>query len=78
MTSKIRRAFDVFYVTTKKGYDATYWVFVIIAGAGIITKLFGIAGAGASVLAFLFFYLFGKLSIKEEKRLARERLASKK
>ena len=36
------------------------WIFVIIAGAGIVTKLFGIGGAAASILAFVFFYLFGK------------------
>jgi hypothetical protein len=78
MGSKIRRVLDHFFATTKKGYDDTYWIFVIIAGAGIITKLFGIDGAAASILAFVFFYLFGRMSIRREKRIAREKALAKK
>jgi hypothetical protein len=78
--SKLRHAVDVFFETTKKGYDATYWIFVIIAGASIVTKLFGIGGAAASIVAFGCFYFFGRISIAREKRRAEEEkeLAAKK
>lgn len=56
MTPKLRNIIDAFFATTKKGYDDYYWIFVIIAGAGIVTKLFGIAGAGAAIVGFLAFY----------------------
>lgn len=59
-------------MTAKKGYDAYYWIFVIIAGAGIVTKLFGIAGAGAAIVAFFAFYFLGRIAIKRDKRLALE------
>ncbi|MGD0729378.1 MAG: hypothetical protein ABR981_04855 [Candidatus Micrarchaeaceae archaeon] len=78
MASKLRNALDTFFITTKKGYDSYYWIFVIIAGAGIITKLFGIAGAGASIVGFLTFYILGRISIKRDKRLAKEKLLAKK
>ena len=73
MTSKLTLVFDHFLDTCKKGYDSTAWIFTIIAGAGIITKLFGIGGAAASIVAFLLFYIFGRMSMKREKRLAKER-----
>ena len=76
MTFRLRHAFDNFMATTKKGYDDTYWIIVIIAGAGIITKLFGIGGAAASIVAFLFFYFFGRISLKREQRLKREKSLS--
>ncbi len=78
MASKLRKILDVFYDTTKKGYTEYYWIFVIIAGAGVVTKLFGIAGAGAAVVAFLAFYFLGRISIRREKRLAKEKLQNKK
>ena len=78
MRSKFRKHLDHFFVTTKKGYDDTNWIFVIIAGAGVITKLFGVGGATASIIAFLLFYLFGRLSINREKRRAKERELEKK
>lgn len=78
MRSHLRRAFDSFFATTKKGYDEYYWIFVIIAGAGIVTKLFGIAGAGAAIVAFLAFYVLGRLSMRKEKRLAEERRSPRK
>lgn len=74
----MRKAFDVFYVTTKKGYDETYWIFVIIFGASVVTKLFGVTGLGASIIAFVCFYLLGRMSIRREKRLAEERPLDKK
>jgi hypothetical protein len=78
MASRFRRALDHFFITTKKGYDEYYWIFVIVAGAGVITKIFGVAGFGASVLAFLLFYMLGRAAMRREKRLARERAQAKK
>jgi hypothetical protein len=78
MTSKFTKAFDNFLATTKKGFDSTYWIFTIIAGAGIVTKLFGIGGAVTSILAFSFFYFFGRVSIRREKRLEKERKQARK
>jgi hypothetical protein len=77
MASKFHRAVDHFLVVTKKGYDDTNWIFVIIAGAGIITKLFGIGGLAAAVVAFLLFYIFGKLSIRRDKLRAKEKAKKK-
>jgi hypothetical protein len=73
MPSKIRKAVDHFLVVTKKGYDDTNWIFVIIAGAGVITKLFGVGGLAAAIIAFLLFYIFGRMSLKREKRIAMEK-----
>lgn len=49
------------WVSTKKGYDKTYWIFVIIASAAVVTQVFGISGMLASVVVFAFFYYIGKL-----------------
>lgn len=76
--SKLRHSLDIFFETAKKGYDNTYWIIVIIAGAGVITKLFGVGGAVASVIAFIFFYLAGVMSIRREKRLKKEKAKAKK
>ena len=78
MPSKIRKVLDHFFMVTKKGYDDTNWIFVIIAGAGIITKLFGVSGLAASIIAFMLFYIFGVMSIKREKRIAKYRAERKK
>lgn len=78
MPSKFTRVMDHFLATTKKGFDNTYWIFTIIAGAGIVTKLFGIGGAVASILAFSFFYVFGRMSIRRERRLAKEKGRARK
>lgn len=78
MASKLRKAWDGFWETTKKGYEEYYWIFVIIAGAGIVTKLFGIAGVGAAIVAFLAFHFLGRIAIKKEKRRAKEKLLEKK
>lgn len=73
MAPGVRNAFNHFFTVTKKGYDDYYWIFVIIAGAGIVTKLFGVAGAGAAIVAFLAFYFLGRMSVRREKRIAREK-----
>lgn len=78
VASKTRKILDHFFATAKKGYDDTNWIFVIIAGAGIITKLFGIGGAAASLIAFLFFYFFGRMSIRREKRIKKEKALAKR
>lgn len=78
MASGFKAAFHRFFAVTKKGYDDYYWIFVIIASASIVTKLFGLTGAGASIVAFLAFYVLGRLSISREKRLKKERLLEKK
>jgi hypothetical protein len=78
MASGFKAAFHRFFAVTRKGYDDYYWIFVIIAGAGIITKLFGITGAGASIVGFVAFYVLGRLSIRREKKLKEERLLEKK
>jgi hypothetical protein len=81
MLRELERSFDHFLVTTKKGYDETNWIIVIIVGAGIITNLFGIGGAAAAIVAFFYFYFCGRLSMIREKRLAklkREREREKK
>jgi hypothetical protein len=75
---KVRRALDIFYMTTKKGYDDYYWIFVIVAGPGIVTKLFGIDGAAAAIIAFICFYILGRLAIRREKRFAEEKLEREK
>ncbi|MDE1825840.1 MAG: hypothetical protein KGH61_04765 [Candidatus Micrarchaeota archaeon] len=73
MASKLRGALHHFFATTKRGYDQTYWIFMIIAGASIVTKLFGIGGAGDSVIVFALFYIVGRLSISREMKIARKR-----
>ena len=78
MAHLLRRAFDHFYDTTKKGYNEISWIIAIIAGASIVTGLFGIGGAGASVVAFALFYFFGRISVKREERLEKEKLLEKK
>ncbi len=78
MTSRAQKIFDHFFSTTKKGFDETYWIFAIIAGAGIVTKLFGVGGLVASILAFASFYLFGRLTVRREIRIAKETEEEKK
>lgn len=78
MVSKVRIVLDHFLMVTKKGYDDTNWIFVIIAGAGVITKLFGVSGLAASIIAFFLFYIFGRMSIKRDKRIAEYRAQKKK
>ena len=78
MASKVQKVLNHFFLTTKKGYDDTYWIFVIIAGAGIVTKLFGIGGLAAAIIAFIFFYLFGRMSIRRERKIAEEKKGAKK
>lgn len=73
MASKLRMVLDHFFMTAKKGYDEYYWIFVIIAGAGIITKLFGIGGAAAAIIGFVAFYILGRAAIRRDKRLAKEK-----
>lgn len=75
---ELRKVWDNFFITAKRGYDSYYWIFVILAGASIVTKLFGIAGAGAAIIAFLAFYFLGRFSIKKEKLLAKEKAREKK
>lgn len=78
MAAKFRKVWNHFFMVTKKGYDDTNWIFMIIAGAGIITKLFGIGGAVAAIIAFALFYLFGRMGLRREKRLAEEEENTKK
>lgn len=78
MASRFVKAIDNFLDTTKKGYDETYWIFVIIFGAGIVTALFGIAGTAAVLVIFIFFYFMGRISIRREKRRAEERKNEKR
>lgn len=53
-----------FLVTAKRGYDSTYWIFVLIGSAAVLNQLFGIAGAGAVLIVFLFFYWMGRIHFK--------------
>jgi hypothetical protein len=78
MPSKIRKLLDHFFLVTKKGYDDTNWIFAIILGAGLITKFFGVGGAAASIVGFIFFYIFGRMSMKRDKRIAKEKAEKKK
>ncbi len=55
-----------FLITAKHGYDSTYWIFVLIASAAVLNQLFGIAGAGAVVIVFVFFYWMGRIHFKLE------------
>jgi membrane associated rhomboid family serine protease len=58
----------IFFITTRRRYDETSWVFYVIGGASLITAFFGIVGAGAAIVAFLFFYFYGRVSNRREKR----------
>ncbi len=69
----LREKIDNFFTVAKKGYDSTYWIFVIVASAAVITKLFGVSGIVASVLAFFCFYIFGRISLRREKRIAKRK-----
>lgn len=68
----IRDKIDHFFETAKRGYDDTYWIFMVIAAGAVITKLFGIGGFAAVVLAFVGMYILGLLTIKHEKRRSRK------
>ena len=59
-----------FLRTTKRGYDATYWIFVLIGSAAVLNQLFGIAGAGAVIIVFLFFYYAGRIHLSITTRRA--------
>jgi fatty acid desaturase len=61
-----------FMVLTKRGYDSTYWIFVLIGAAAVLTKLFGMAGIAAVVVVFLFFYLAGRMHLRLEPTLTEE------
>lgn len=76
--SKMIKIIDNFISTAKKGYDSTYWIFVVIASGAIFTKFFGIGGTAATIITFVFFYLFGRISIRREKIIAKEKADSAK
>lgn len=66
---------DYFFLVTKKGYDDYAWVFIIIGSGAVITKLFGISGTTAVILAFICLYFLGRIGIRRDKRIAKKRAA---
>lgn len=62
-------------MTAKYGYDTTYWIFVLVGSAAVLTQIFGMAGATAVIAIFIFFYCIGRLNkkaaIEYEKRKQR-------
>jgi hypothetical protein len=78
MKLTLRDRLDHFFVVTKKGYDDNVWIFILIGSGAVITKLFGISGTTAVLLAFVCFYVLGRLSLRSEKRLANKKPDAKK
>ncbi len=67
-----------FLNTAKQGYDATYWIFVLIGAAAILQNQFGIAGSVSVIVIFFFFYWMGRIHFKLQERDSREAAKTKK
>ncbi len=57
-----------FWMTAKYGYDTTYWIFVVLGSAAVLTQVFGIAGTTAVIVVFLFFYYVGTVNKRAVER----------